>query len=375
VGAFSTIAVVGLGLVGGSFAAACKRLDPAPYILGLDTDPDTLAFAVDQGMIDDWLPLDSLAECGPGGIHAADLVVLATPAAAVLASLSALGSSEYTGVVTDVTSTKREVQITAEETLGSGASFIGGHPMAGSEQSGIRAARPDLFDGAYYILTPTRDTDMDAYRRLHSFITRLGARVIAVDAAEHDQAVAIISHVPHVTASALVDLAQAHAGEGGELLRLAAGGFKDTTRIAAGSPDLWTGICLDNAEALTEGLDELREVLGEFADRLRACDAEGVREWLARAAEVRRSLPAQWVPATERLTELLIPVIDRPGVVSEVTAAVGRAGCNIEAIEIDHQSEDTAVLVLVLTDEGDIEQLLDDLTRRGYDPRLRSLEG
>jgi prephenate dehydrogenase len=375
VGAFSTIAVVGLGLVGGSFAAACKRLDPAPYIIGMDTDPETLGFAVEHGIIDEWLLPTAVSDKGPGGIHAADLIVLATPAGAVRDLLCELGRSGYTGIVTDVASTKREVLIAAEESLHPGASFIGGHPMAGSEQSGIRAAREDLFDGAYYILTPTRTTDMNAYRRVHSFITRLGARIVTVDAAEHDQAVAIISHVPHVTASALVELAKAHAGQGDELLRLAAGGFKDTTRIAAGSPDLWTGICLDNAEALSEGLDELREVLGEFSDRLRAGDTPAVRSWLARAAEVRRSLPAQWVPATERLTEVLIPMSDRPGVVSEVTAAVSRAGCNIEAIEIDHQSEDTAVLVLVLTDEGDMQHLIDDLARRGFEPRLRALEG
>jgi prephenate dehydrogenase len=216
--------------------------------------------------------------------------------------------------------------------------------------------------------------DMDAYRRVHSLVSALGARVISVDARDHDEAVAIISHVPHVAAAALVDVAKAHAGEGDELLRLAAGGFKDTTRIAAGSPELWTGICLDNADAVAAGLAELSDVLAEFASDVRERNEEAVRAWLERTADVRRSLPAQWVPSTERLTELLIPVIDRPGVISEVTSAVGRAGCNIEAIEIDHQSEDSAVLVLVLTDEGDTDRLRDDLVQRGYDPRLQPLE-
>ena len=158
-------------------------------------------------------------------------------------------------------------------------------------------------------------------------------------------------------------------------MRLAAGGFKDTTRIAAGSADLWTGICLDNADALASGIDELREVLGRFSESVRTRNAGEVRAWLARAADVRRALPSQWVPATEKLTELLIPIIDRPGVVSEVTSAVGRAGCNIEAIEIDHQSESSAVLVLVLTDEGDTARLVAELEGLGYEPRLRPLEG
>jgi prephenate dehydrogenase len=246
--------------------------------------------------------------------------------------------------------------------------------MAGSELSGVSAARADLFDGAYWLLTPASDTDPGVYSALHALITAIGARVISVDAAAHDEAVAIVSHVPHVTAAALVDLAAAHSGEHGELMRLAAGGFKDTTRIAAGSADLWTSICLDNAIALTDGIEELRERLGTYERALRSRDTEAIREWLARAAEVRRSLPAQWVPATARLCELVVPMLDRPGVVAEITGAVSRAGCNIEGIDIDHQSESSAVLVLVLTDEGDFRALVTDLIMRGYEPELQPLE-
>jgi prephenate dehydrogenase len=157
-------------------------------------------------------------------------------------------------------------------------------------------------------------------------------------------------------------------------MRLAAGGFKDTTRIAAGSADLWTGICLDNAVALVDGIEELRERLGVFEALVRARDAEAIRAWLESAAEVRRSLPAQWVPATAQLTQLAVPMLDRPGVVAEITGAVSRAGCNIEGIDIDHQSESSAVLVLVLTDEGDFGALIGDLERRGYEPVMRPLE-
>lgn len=373
---FRTIAVIGVGLIGGSFAVAAKRLDTPPRVLGVDPDADSLIYALGNGIVDIALPSDEALAAGWFGPEGdVDLVVLATPASFAEEWLAKLSSAGYTGLVTDVASTKAGVLDAASRVLESGATFVGGHPMAGSELSGVTAARADLFDGAYYILTPTKATDPEAFRRLHTFVSSLGARVITVDPAEHDRAVAIISHVPHVTASALVDLAKAHAGEGDELLRLAAGGFKDTTRIAAGSPDLWTGICLDNADALSAGIEELRGVLGEFAERVRARDAEAIREWLARAADVRRALPTQWVPATSALWELLIPMIDRPGVVSEVTSAVGRAACNIEAIEIDHQSESSAVLVLVLTDEGDRDQLVRELESLGFEPRLRSLEG
>lgn len=374
---FKRICVVGVGLIGGSFAAAARMLEGGVRVLGVDIDPETRAYAVAHGIVDEVLAPQEALEAGWLGADsasAAELVVLATPAAITEQWLARLGETGYCGVVTDVASTKAGVSAAARTMLGDGASFVGGHPMAGSEQSGVAAARADLFDGAYYVLTPAADTNSEAFRRLHSFVGRLGARVISVDVDAHDEAVAIISHVPHVTASALVELAKAHAGEGDELMRLAAGGFKDTTRIAAGSPELWTGICLDNATALAEGIDELREVLGGFAEMVRARDDGAIRDWLARAADVRRALPSQWVPASEALTELLVPMIDRPGVVSEITLAVGRSGCNIEAIEIDHQSEDSAVLVLVLTDEGDMQRLVSELSDAGYEPALRPLD-
>jgi prephenate dehydrogenase len=261
----------------------------------------------------------------------------------------------------------------AKRLLGPEATFIGGHPMAGSERSGVAAADPELFRGAYYVLTPAKDTDAEAYRGLHRLVTSIGARVISLDAFAHDEAVAAISHVPHIAASALTNLAAERAMGGTDVLRLAAGGFKDMTRIAAGSPDLWTGICLDNRAAVVTGLDELGSQLAEFAALVRAGEREGVRAWLARAAEVRRSLPAQWVPASERLRELTVAMTDRPGAVSEITQAAARAGCNIEDIGIDHVTESTAVLHLLLTDEGDADSLVSDLGANGFSVTLEQL--
>lgn len=371
---FGSVAVVGVGLIGGSFAAALRRVEPTLRVVGIDTDARALEWALSHGLLDAASLPDGLGAQEWLGLEGVDLVVLATPAARVLEWMKRLGVLGFAGVVTDVASTKSAVIAAAEHYLGDRASFVGGHPMAGSERSGVEAADADLFRGAYYVLTPTPSTDVDAYRGVHALVSEFGCRVISVDAASHDEAVAIVSHVPHVAASALVELAAVHAGQDGELLRLAAGGFKDTTRVAAGSPDLWTGICMDNADAVAGGVEELREVLGEFAGMLRAGDSVGLREWLARAAEVRRSLPAQWVPATSRLTEVVVPVLDRPGVVAEVTTAASRAGCNIEAIEIDHVSEASAHLVIVMTDEGDIERFVEDLRTAGYAPQARPLE-
>lgn len=370
---FSSVCVIGVGLIGGSFAAALKQLPDPPHVVAVDTDPIAVREAMERGFVDEGSLPDGLgaqAWLAAGGVK---LVVVATPARFAEGWLEVLGERRYDGVVTDVASTKGGVVRAARKHLKPPARFVGGHPMAGSERSGVSAARADLFQGAYWLLTPDTTTDADAYRDLHSLIGSLGARVVSVDAKSHDEAVAIVSHVPHIAAAALCDVAGAHAGEGRELLRLAAGGFKDTTRVAAGSPDLWTGIVMDNAEALAQGLRELRGVLGEFEAMVRGRDSDSIRRWLADAADVRRSLPAQWVPATTRLTELTVPMVDRPGIVAEVTSAVSRYGCNIEGIDIDHQSEDTALLVLVLTDEGDLEALERDLNDGGYEPRFAPL--
>lgn len=366
--------MVGLGLIGGSVAAAARRGNPGISIRAVDADDETLRVALETGLADQALSPDDSAFAGWFTGDATDLVVLGTPVAQTAAWLHRLAELGYTGVVTDASSTKRAVVDAARDAKGR-YRFVGAHPMAGSERSGVRAANAALFDGAYYILTPTEATDMDAYRLVHAFVTGLGARVISVDAAAHDEAVAIISHVPHVAAAALVELASSRAEEAGaDLLRLAAGGFKDMTRIAAGSPELWTGICLDNAPAVLAGIDGLGAVLGDFRSAVEARDAEAVRAWLTRAADVRRALPAQWVPATAQLRELSVPIADRPGMVGIVTTAVSRAGCNIEDIEIDHRSENTALLRLVLTDEGDAEALLAELEANGFAPVLRPLD-
>ncbi len=371
---FGSIAIVGVGLIGGSFAAAAKRLPDPPTVVGIDVDPAALSWACDHGLLDTASLPDGLGAQAWLGDDGVDLVVLATPAAHVSQWLMRLGTMGYQGVVTDVASTKKGVVAAAELYLRPSAAFVGGHPMAGSERSGVAASDPDLFRGAYYVLTPTETTDMDAFRRVHTLVSEFGSRVVSVDANAHDDVVAIVSHVPHVAASALVNLAAAHAGERSEALRLAAGGFKDTTRVAAGSPELWTGICMDNADAVIAGIEELRDVLGRFAGALRSGDADDARRWLADAADIRRSLPAQWVPATEQLIEVVVPVLDRPGVVAEVTTAAGRHGCNIEGIEIDHLSESSADLLLVLTDEGDIDGFSEELRAAGYAPRVGPID-
>jgi prephenate dehydrogenase len=370
---FDTVVIIGVGLVGGSLGRALRALPDAPHVIGVELDADAREWAVANGVVGEAFEPNSPrvdALLGPDGT---DLVVIATPVQVAVGWLGRLGKLGYRGVVSDVASTKSAIFAVAEMSLGADATFIGGHPMAGSERTGVEASTADLFRGAYYVLTPSPRTDPDVYRRLHALITSMGSRVIAIHPEQHDEAVAVISHVPHVAAAALTNMAAERTDEGEDVLRLAAGGFKDMTRIAAGSPELWTGIVFDNRDAVSRGLRDYAEQIMRFAGFVEAGDTEKVLEWFARAAEVRSALPARWVPASARLSVLSVPIVDRPGMVSIVTQAAAKAGCNIEDIEIDHTTEDTAVLRLVLTDEGDAGALVADLAAQGLSPDLRSL--
>ena len=362
---FERIAVVGFGLVGASFAAAVRSVHPGTKMLAVDVDARTLQEAVQRGWATEGaLPDDPVFERFVR--EGCDLVVLAAPVDAVEGHLKRLAAWDFCGIVTDTASTKARISEAAARILPHPEHFVPGHPMAGSEKNGLDGARPDLFKGAHWILCPDANTPAEHFPRLHELVTSLGARVIALPREDHDAAVAVVSHVPHFVASSLVQLASRHADDQQALMRLAAGGFKDSTRIAAGSPELWCGIAFDNREALGEGLAEMQGIIGSFADALASDDRAALTALLAEAAEARRALPAAWVPSTERLLEVRIPMEDRPGVVAEVTTVTSSAGCNIQSIEIDHVTEDSAVLSLVLTDEGDVGRLSAQLINAGF---------
>jgi prephenate dehydrogenase len=365
--------IIGMGLVGGSLAGALKAADAKKVIFGVDVDAKSVSEARRLGIIDAGVsfPPEFSQEAAMSALiteQDPDIIVLSVPIGSFETWFRSIAAADYTGVVTDVGSTKEPVINSAEALLPRLSHFVPGHPMAGSEAGGIHAARADLFEGAYWVLTPLESTDIHVFRRLHTLLTSIGARVISVDAAEHDRAVAVVSHVPHITASSLVTLAERYAGDNGDLLRLAAGGFKDTTRVAAGSPQLWTDIVLNNAGIIAEELDDLTKILASAADMIRSKDEAGVFKLLKAAADVRRSLPAKWVPESAKLTEVRIPMDNRPGIIADITAAAGRTGCNIQAIEIDHQTEDRAILQLTLTDEGQLDAFLSALRDANFKP-------
>ena len=236
---------------------------------------------------------------------------------------------------------------------------------------GLDGADPELFVGATWVLTPTAATDPASYARLQAVVVSLGAEVVALSPEQHDALVAVVSHVPHLTAATLMNLADHKAEKHAALLRLAAGGFRDMTRIAAGHPGIWPDVCADNAPAIVDAFDILLADLSAMRDRVAGGDRAGLLEVLDHAAVARRSLPSRAV-RPERLTEIRVPVPDRPGVLAEITTLAGDLGVNIADLEIAHSAEgERGVLVLVVDADGS-ERLQTALTGRAYRSTARS---
>ena len=362
---FENVVIIGLGLVGSSVASAIRKTWPQVHIVGLDTDERTRQIALERGFVDEALS-DAQERLIQVLRDECDLVLLATPVEVDEPYFKAIAESGYTGIVTDTSSTKGRIVSMADAALRYPENFVPGHPMAGSEVNGIDGARDDLFQGAYWILCPDENTPPDHIPALHELITGVGARMITIPREQHDRAIAVVSHVPHFVASSLVTLADRASDDQQAIMRLAAGGFKDTTRIAAGSPNLWCGIAFDNAEQVKAGIEDMCEILQSFSHALETGDRSELTRLLAQAADVRRSLPVAWVPSSEKLLEVRIPISNHPGAVAEATAIAGEVGCNIQSIEIDHVTEDRAYLSMILTDEGDIGQLSAKLIGAGY---------
>jgi prephenate dehydrogenase len=312
------VAVLGVGLIGGSIGLAAKRRLGAE-VLGFDPEVKTLSSAVDVGAIDDGAGSAAQA-CAD-----AEIVFCAAPVGD-LSDLAreALGASGPDCVVTDVGSTKRE--IVAE--LGEDERFIGGHPLAGAETAGVENARAELFEGARWYLTPTNRSGGLHYDRLQRAISDIGARPQAIEPDAHDRLMATVSHLPHVIANVLVNQVVEELSRESEGLPEVGPSLRDTTRIAGANPAIWGDIFATNSEALAEAIDAAAGRLAEAAALIRAGDRDAVASWHSAAAERRSLLQGQL--AGGPLHELRIRVPNQPGTVAELALALGRAGVNIE---------------------------------------------
>jgi prephenate dehydrogenase len=313
------IAVLGVGLIGGSIGLAARaRLDGE--VVGFDPDRDLLDRAAELGAI------DSGAESVAAAVHDADLVFCAAPVT-VLPGLAAeaLEAAGESCAVTDVGSVKREV-IAA---LGSESRFIGGHPLAGAETSGVENSRADLFEGARWYLTPTSKTGGLLYDRVQRAIADMGARPQAIEAETHDRLMATISHLPHVVANVLVAQAATALSEEAEHLPEVGPSFRDATRVAGANPSIWSDIFAGNREAVASEIDGAIARLSEAAELVRSGDQEALVTWQQQAGRRRRELIEAEI-AGGPLHELRVRVPNRPGIVAEVALELGRAGVNIE---------------------------------------------
>jgi prephenate dehydrogenase len=359
------VAILGTGLIGGSVGLALTRR--GADVAGYDRDPQRLARAKELGAV------NRAGASLPDTVAGAELVVVAVPVGAVPdAVVAALQASR--AVVTDVGSVKAPVVAAVEASAGADAGrFVAGHPMAGSEQDGVDGADPDLFVGATWVLTPTARTDEAAYTLVRATVRDLGAEVVAVPPDHHDTLVALVSHVPQLAASTLMAVAGARGEEHRALLRLAAGGFRDMTRIAAGHPAIWPDILTANRDAVLEALDAYLEAIERARDLIASDDRDGILTLLERARAARRNLPVGLTPGAT-LVELRIPVEDRPGAIAEITTLAGRLGVNLSDFEIAHSMEGRAGVVVVVVAAADADRYEAGLHDLGYHTSRSPLE-
>jgi prephenate dehydrogenase len=357
-------ALIGTGLIGGSVGLALRR---AGFVVrGLDRDPARIDDAKRLEVVDE------VARSITDVVAGADVVVVAVPVGQV-ADVVVAALDAGAPVVTDVGSAKGAVVAAVESARPDGASrFVGGHPMAGSEQDGLDGADADLFVGATWVLTPTERTSEDAFQAVRTLVRSLGAEVLAVTPGDHDALVAMVSHVPQLAATTLMDVASRHGEEHATLLRLAAGGFRDMTRIAASAPGIWSDICVANGDAIVRALDDYLAALRQVRSLLVGADDEGLLALLERARAARRNLPIGVPPAAE-LVELRVPVRDRPGVLAEVTTLAGRLDVNIVDVEIAHSLEGGGGVLVLVVPARAAAALEAALTERGYHHSRTSL--
>ena len=324
------VAVLGTGLIGTSIALAAASA--GDQVRGFDPDPGTLATAAERSGLQ---PSSTLDACVAG----ATLTFVCAPIRSIpRLVVEALGAAEGS-VVTDVGSVKAHVVVEVEARAGSRVSrFVGGHPMGGSERSGPEHASATILDGAAWVLTPTASTDEEAVARLERWIARVGARPIRMDPERHDRLIGVVSHLPQVAATSLMALAATDEGSDPEILRLAAGGFRDLTRLAASDPALWSEILLANREAVALAIDRYVEGLVSLRDLVTAGDGEAVSRVFADAKAARLTLAAK-PQVRAGVAVVQVPVPDRPGVLADVTTAMSAAGVNIEDLQIVHSPE------------------------------------
>jgi prephenate dehydrogenase len=347
------VAVLGVGLIGGSIGLAAKEHVADAEVVGFGRDAERLDLARERGAIDRAAP--SIEDA----VEGAQLCFACAPVGALPELVrAALDASGEDTLVTDVGSTKQDLVGRTPHPR-----FVGGHPIAGAETAGVEHARADLFQDAVWYLTPHEQSGGLLYERLHRFLVDLGARPVAVDAETHDRVVAVFSHLPHVLANVLASQAAARLSEQSDALRHVGPSFRDMTRVAGANTAMWSDIYRSNSAAIMEEIRGFRAGLDEVERRL----ATGhVEDWNNRAREDRRAL-LEAGAAEGPVHELRLTVPNRPGIVAQVALALGRAGVNILDMALAPASDmETGAMTLWIAGDAQAERARELIAGLGF---------
>ncbi len=355
------IAIFGVGLIGGSLAL-CFKDTPGIQVVGHSPNPASIEKYMQRNVVDE--ATTSMEEAAKD----ADFLFLCVPVGKLEAYLQALnGLNLKKGcIITDVGSTKQSITATAKRTLREDAYFIGGHPMAGKEKSGVEAATSRLFENAFYVLTPDKATPQTVYDRLSELLSYTRAHIVRMDAKTHDDVVGAISHLPHVIAVALVNLIAGY-NTGNELYaNLAAGGFHDITRIASSDPVIWRDILLNNKTVVLELLKDWNAEIDKFSTMLIEDDGAGIADSFARAGEFRSRLPERRKGIITSQYDIYVDVPDEPGIIGKITSQLGNRKINLSNIHIlENRLDVPGVLRLTFREEDDKNKAVLELQELG----------
>ncbi|SDC40919.1 prephenate dehydrogenase [Paenibacillus sp. UNCCL117] len=355
------IAIFGVGLIGGSLALSFKG-KPGLHIVGHSNNPASVEKYMKREVVD--YATTSLEEAAAD----ADFIFLCVPVGNLEQYLHKLAELKLKPgcVITDVGSTKAAVASGAAALDFGGAYFIGGHPMAGKEKSGVEAASSRLFENAFYVLTPAADTPPDAYDRLAKLLEHTRAHLVKVEPVLHDEIVGAISHLPHIIAVALVNQI-ARYNESNELYQiLAAGGFRDITRIASSDPIIWRDILLTNKEAVLRLLKDWNAEIAGFVKLIEDEDGSGIEREFQQAGTFRSSLPERRKGVMQSFYDIYVDVPDHPGVIGQITMLLGSHRVNLSNIQVIESRENVpGVLRLSFREEGDMDKAI-ELLKKDY---------
>lgn len=328
--------IIGLGLIGGSLALCIKKEHPESIITGFDISVDNLKLASMMGVI------DNLSTTIEEGAKTADLIILSTPVKETEKIIEILSKIELKEkvIITDVGSTKSVITKKSQVLLDKNVTFIGGHPMAGSHKSGVSASKVLLFENAFYLLTPHEKIKDQHVQCLLKWLQGTNAKFLVISPEEHDLLAGAISHMPHIVAASLVHQADQISEKHKLVTRLAAGGFRDITRIASSSPSMWRDILIHNKNVLIELMNEWKKEMDRVLTLIENERAEELYDYFSRAKKVRDGLPQDQKGAIPAFYDLFVDVPDYPGVISEITGYLAQEKISITNIRIMETREE-----------------------------------